>query len=75
MQGPTKDDVTEEGMLVAAEAAGWDVDREFGLHYCGFHTMHDCVVCSAPTRSSLTDFATGQTQYYCDEHFDRAVHY
>jgi hypothetical protein len=73
MQGPTKHDVTEEELLVAAEAAGWNVDRQFGLHYCAFHTIHDCVVCGAPTRSSVTDVAKGETTYYCDEHFDRDV--
>ena len=70
MQGPVKRGVSEEELLTAAEQAGWNVEREFGLHYCGLTTVHDCEVCGAPTRSSVRDESTGAIAYYCDEHFD-----
>lgn len=69
MEGPTKRGVTEDELLDLAEERGWHVDREFGLHYCGVHTIHDCEVCGAPTASGVGDVATGEVTYYCAEHW------
>jgi hypothetical protein len=69
MDGPTKRGVTEDELLDAAEAIGWSVDREFGLHYCGLHKMHDCAVCGATTRDAITDERSAETVYYCREHW------
>jgi len=69
MQGPTKHGVSDEELLVAAEEAGWNIDREFGLHYCGLTTVHECEDCGAPTQNSVTDVNSGAIRYYCDEHF------
>jgi hypothetical protein len=59
-----------EGQLTEwAEAIGWHIDREFGLHYCPLTTMHDCSVCGGPTVSSLTDDGSGEVTYYCGAHW------
>lgn len=58
--------VSEDELLERAEAQGWNVDRDFGLHYCPLATVHDCDVCGAPTRSSIRDASTGEVTYYCD---------
>lgn len=71
-EGPTLHNVTEDELLDFAEARGWNVNREFGLHYCPLTTMHDCAVCGAPTRDSIRD-AAGVVTYYCDEHFGDGV--
>lgn len=68
-EGPTLHGVTEDELLDFAEARGWNIERDFGLHYCPLTTTHECSVCGAPTRSSITDAATGETTYYCDDHF------
>jgi hypothetical protein len=69
-EGPTMR-ATEDERLDLAESRGWNIDREFGLHYCPLSTMHECSVCGAPTRNSITDANTREVPYYCDEHFDR----
>jgi hypothetical protein len=67
-EGPTMRG-TEDELLDFAESRGWNIDREFGLHYCPLTTMHDCAICGAPTRNSVRDASTGEVTYYCDEHW------
>ena len=70
-EGPTRHGLTEDEFLDHAAELGWNIDRDFGLHYCPLTTMHQCAVCDAPTRSSIRD-ATGAPTYYCGQHFPRA---
>jgi hypothetical protein len=79
-QGPLRRGITEDELLDIADAKGWNIDREFGLHYCPLTTMHECSVCGAPTRSAVGPGVTltergefvssgdGAT-YYCREHW------
>jgi hypothetical protein len=69
IEGPMRQGVTEDELLDLAEEQGWNIERELGLHYCPVTTVHDCSVCGAPTRSSITDVATGEVTYYCDKHW------
>jgi hypothetical protein len=69
MEGPTMRGVTEDELLDVAVERGWNISREFGLHYCPLTTVHDCGVCGAPTQMAVHDVATGETAYYCAEHW------
>ena len=80
IEGPTKRGVTEDELLDIAEAEGWNIERDWGLHYCPLTTMHECCVCGAPTQDSigppvtLTDRGewvreSGEATHYCREHW------
>jgi hypothetical protein len=67
LEGITMHAAAEADLEDYARGLGWHV--AFGLHYCPLTTIHQCEVCGAGTRSSLTDVATGEVEYYCDEHW------
>jgi hypothetical protein len=68
LQGPTLHGASEDELLDLAQARGWNIDRELGLHFCPLTTVHDCDVCAAPTRMAISEAGTSLT-YYCAEHW------
>jgi hypothetical protein len=64
-----KHGISEDELLDRAEELGWNVEREFGLHYCPLTTVYECDICGAPTRSGITDVSSGEATYYCREHW------
>jgi hypothetical protein len=69
-EGPTLHAASEGELLDMAEARGWSIERELGLHYCPLTTVRDCEVCGAPTRSARGG-PGGRLTYYCAAHWSR----
>lgn len=59
---------SDDELLEMAEAHGWNIEREMGLHYCPLTTVHDCEVCGAPTRNAIGG-AGERLTYYCATHW------